>query len=100
MRSEAIKRIADTSLQVFVERLLRSGFCIVWHRFIKNAPVTCLLDICADADDQPQGIVVEVTADIVVPPLRQRLVLVIRASGAQLRGGEVEDAFTGRAGIM
>ena len=51
------------------------------------------LEVSGDAEDQPVRIVVEIAADVIVAALGERLILVIRAAGLELRGRQVEDAF-------
>ena len=93
MRSQAVERVLEAALQVLVERLLGARLIVVGHRLVENAPVAGLLDIGGNADDQPVRIVVEVAANVVVAALGERLVLVIGATGRQLRRGQVEDAL-------
>ena len=93
MRPKAVERVLEAALQVLVERLLGARLIVVRHRLVEDAPVARLLEIGRHADDQPVRIVVEVAANVVVAALGERLVLVIRAAGRQLRRGQVEDAF-------
>ena len=58
-----------------------------------QSPVSLMIG--GDADDEPVRIVVEAAADVVVAALGERLVLVVRAAGGQLGGGQIEDALAG-----
>ncbi len=93
MRPQAVYRVLEAALQVLVERLLGAWFIVVGNRFVEDAPIARFLDIGGHADDQPVRIVVEVAANVIVPALGERLILMIGAAGWQLRRGEVEDTF-------
>ena len=95
MRAEALQCIREAALKVVIERRFRTGLIVVRDGLVEDAPVSGLLQISRDADDEPMRIVVEAAANIVVAALGQRLVLVVGAAGGQLRGGQVEDAFAG-----
>jgi len=85
---------------VFVKRLLGARFVFELHRFVEDAPVAGFLEVGRDAQDEPVRIVVEAAADVVVPAFGERLILVERAAGLELRGRDVEDAFAARAGTI
>ena len=91
MRSKPGQRVAEASLQVFIERLLRAGLVVILDRLVENAPVARLLQIRRHAHDQPERIVVESAANVVVAPLGQRLILVVRPAGWQLRRRQVQN---------
>ena len=57
--------------------------------FVHQIPAG-FLDIGNHGQDQPERIVVEISSDLVVALLGQRLILVIRAAVRQLRGGEIK----------
>ena len=61
-------------------------------------PIAGFLDVGGDAQHQPERVVVEVAADVVVAALGQRLILVERAAVFQLRGGQIEHALAGARG--
>ena len=91
--SKPIQCIGKAALQVVVERRLGARLVVVRHRLVQDAPVAGLLQIRGDAHDEPERIVVETATDVVVAPFGQRLILVVRAAGRQLRCGQVQDAF-------
>ena len=98
MGAETLERVMEAALEMLVERRFGAGYVVVGHRLVEDAPVAGFLNIGANADDQPVGIVVEAAADVVVAALGERLVLVISATGGKLRCGEVEYAFARAAG--
>ena len=95
VRAEAFERVIEAAAQVFVERLLGAGLVLELHRLVEDAPVAGFLEVGRDAEDEPVRVVVEAAADVVVAALGERLILVERAAGLELRGGDVEDAFAG-----
>ena len=97
VRAEAFQGVIEAAAQVLVERLLGAGFVLEGHRLVQDAPVAGFLEVGRDAQDEPVRIVVEAAADVVVPALGERLILVEGPAGFQLRGRDVEDAFA-RAG--
>src|ERR1035437_2745738 len=78
-----------------VERRFGARLAVEGRWLVQNAPVNRLLEIGGDADDEPERIVFKAAADVVIAALGEGLVLVIRAAGRQLRGGQVEDALPG-----
>ena len=72
---------------------LGAGLVVVRHRLVEDARVAGLLDVGGHAQDQPQRVVVEAGADVVVAALGERLVLVVGAAVGELRRGDVEDAL-------
>ena len=93
MRAETVERVLDAPLKVLVERRLGTRLVVIRHRLGQDRPVAGFLQIRGHAQDQPEGIVVEVAADRVVAALGERLVLVVRAARGQLRRGDVQDAL-------
>ena len=95
VRTDTFEGVIETAAQVFVKRLLGARFVFELHRFVEDAPVAGFLEVGRDAQDEPVRIVVEAAADVVVPAFGERLILVERAAGLELRGRDVEDAFAG-----
>ena len=95
VRPEPIEGVPETPLHVFEEGCFAPGPVVVLNGRIQNCPVPRLFEICGDPDDQPEGIVIKIAADIIVPPFRQRLVLVVCAAALELRGREIENALPG-----
>ncbi len=98
MRSQPIQGVAQTPLEVLVKGLLAAGPVLIDHRFVQDAPVAGLLQVGSHAQDQPQRVVVEIAADVVVAALGERLVLVIGAPRLQLRRRQVQNALAGALG--
>jgi hypothetical protein len=64
------------------------------HRLVEDRPVAGLLEVAGDTEDEPQRVVVEAGPDVVVPPLGQGLVLVVRRAVGELSGRDVQDPLT------
>ncbi len=77
VRADALERIADAALQVLVKRRLAARLVIIGHRLIQNRPVAGLFEIGRHAEHQPERIIVEIAADVVVAALGEGLVLVV-----------------------
>ena len=69
------------------------GIAVVGGGLIQDAEVAGLLDVGRRAGNQPQGIVVEAAADVVVALFGEGLILVVAAAVAELGGGDVQDAL-------
>ena len=91
MLPKPLQRVAEAAMQMLVERLLGAGLVVVGRLLVENAPIAGLLQIGRHAEDEPMRIVVESATNIVIPALRQRLVLVISAAAIELRRGQVEN---------
>jgi hypothetical protein len=81
-----------------IKRFLRAGLVIVRNGFIQNAPIACLFKIRCHSQHQPERVIVEIRADIVVAAFGQRLVLMIRTAVRELRRGEVQNPLAGAFG--
>jgi len=68
------------------------------HGLVQDRDVAGLLDVGHDGEHEPRRIVVKPAADVVVPALREWLVLVIGAAIRELRRGDVEDPRPGALG--
>ena len=53
---------------------------VIGHHFLKYVEIAGLLDVCRGGKYQPQRVVVEIAADLVVALLGERLVLVVRTT--------------------
>ena len=62
---------------------------------LQNGKVPRLADISVSTGNQPQRVIIEAAAHIVVAPFCQRLVLMIGGAVRPLDGGNVDDAFPG-----
>jgi len=95
VRADALERIGQAALQMFVKRGFTAGLIVIRDHLVKNRPVAGLLEISAGAEDQPEGIVIEIAADVVVAAFGQRLVLMIGAPAGQLGGRQVQHPLAG-----
>ena len=86
-------RIADAAAQMLQERYFRALFVIERRRLVQDREVAGLLDVSRGAGDEPERIVVEARADVGIPALRERLVLVVGAAVRELDRGDVQDPF-------
>src|SRR5471032_2776343 len=93
MRPKPLQRVAEASLKVLVKRLLRARLVVIRNRFVENAPVAGLLQVCGHADDEPMWIVVESAANIVVAPLGERLKLMIGTTVGKLCRCQINDSL-------
>ena len=82
-------------LQVLEECDLRTRLVVEGHHLVEDREVACFLDIGHGTEDEPAGIVVESTADVVVAALGEGLILVIAAAIGELGRGDIDDALTG-----
>ena len=82
-------------LQVLEEGDLRAWLVVKRHHFIENREVARLLDIGNGTEDEPAGVVVETTADVVVSTLGEWLVLVVAATVRELCRCDIDDTLTG-----
>src|SRR5512142_419240 len=98
MWPKPLDRVAEAAAQMLVERLLRTRFVVERNRLVKNAEIAGFFQISGDGENQPVRVVIESAADIVISALRERLILVIRATGCKLGCGKVENAFARTSG--
>ena len=87
------EHVVERALEVLEERRRVLRVVVERHRLLQDAEVARLLDVGGRARDEPQRVVVEAPADVVVPALRERLVLVVGAPVVLLRRRDVEDAL-------
>jgi len=85
---------------MLIERLLRTRLIVVGHRLIQDAEISSLLEIRGHPHNEPKWIIIEVAADIVVAPLRQRLVLMICSARRELRAARSRIRSLARLGAM
>ena len=87
--------MAEADFEVLQKRNLRSGLVVKGHFFIEDAEVSGFPDIGHRAEDEPEGVVSESAADVVVAAFGEGLVLVVASAVRELRGGNVQDALPG-----
>ena len=80
------------------QRLGLAQVAVIGHHLVQYGLVARLLDVGGHAEDQPQRVVVEAGADVVVALLGQRLVLVVGGAVLHLGGGDVQNALAGQLG--
>ena len=80
VRPALLQRVRDADFQVVQKIRLGVRLVGVAARRLQDAHVAGFLDVLAGRQDQPQVVVVEVTADLGVALLRKRLVLVIASA--------------------
>ena len=86
--------------QVLHQCYLTAGLVVEGYHLVENGEVACLLDICHRSEDEPAGVVVEASADVVVAALGERLVLVVATAVGELGGGDVDDALARTLGYL
>ena len=91
--AEVVEDVVERALQVLEERRRVLRVVVEGHRLLQDPEVARLLDVGRRPRDEPERVVVEARPDVVVPPLRERLVLVVGAAVRLLGGGDVEDAL-------
>ena len=84
MRTEVVDDVVHRNLQVLEERDLSAGLVVEGHHLVEDGEVARLLDISHRTEDEPAGVVVETTANVVVATLGQGLILVIAAAVGEL----------------
>jgi hypothetical protein len=100
VRAEPVQCVPQRPFQVLVKRRRSVRRVGVGHGLVQDRLVAGLLQVGGDPGHQPERIVVESRPDGVVAALGERLVLVVRAAGDQLGGGQLEDAGAGPAGCQ
>ena len=91
--TEVIGDMVETDLQVFQQRLLAAGPVVERNRLVEDRKIARFLQIGDRPEEQPERIVAEPAADVVVAAAGQGLVLVIASAVGELGGGDVEDAL-------
>ena len=95
MRALVVDHMVEAVLQVLQQGAAIVGVAVVGSRLIQDGEVAGLLDVGRCTGDQPQRIVIEAAADVVVALLGQGLVLMVAAAIAELGGSDIQDALTG-----
>ena len=93
VRPEVFLHVVERAAHVLEERRARVGIVVERHGLFEDRPIPGLAHVGGHARDEPERVVVEAAADVVVAALRERLVLVVGAAVGLLRGGDVEDAL-------
>ena len=98
--AEVAHHVVEAHAQVFHEAHFGAGLIVEGHGFVEDGEVAAFLDIGDGAENQPHGVVVEATADVVVASLGERLILVVATAVGKLRGGYIDDALAGTLGNL
>ena len=93
MGAPVVHHMVEAGLQVLQQGAAVLGIAVVGGGLVQDAEVAGLLDIGRGAGNQPQGVVVEASADVVVAFLGEGLILVVAAAVAELGGGDVQNAL-------
>ena len=100
VRAEVPEHVSEADRQVVEERRLAARPVVERNLLVEDREVARLLEVGDRAEDEPERVVVEAAADVVVAALRERLVLVVAAAVRELRRRDVEDAFAGAFGNL
>ena len=95
MRAEVVHGVVERAAQVLIERGLVGRRVVEGDHLLEEGRVARLADVGADAQHEPERVVVEVRADVRVAALGERLELVVRGAVGELRRGDVEEAGAG-----
>src|SRR5690625_1459080 len=68
---------------------------IVRHLLIQDGKITGFFNVIGGGENQPQRVVIKVTANGIVTALGKRLVLVVRGAVFKLRGGDIQNTLFG-----
>ena len=81
---------SKTPLEAALERFFGAGDVLVRHHLVQGVPVPGLLEVDHRAEDEPERVITEVSADGVLTALHQWLALVVRASTRPLPGHQIQ----------
>ena len=68
---------------------------IIRRADIENPIISGFFNIGNNSQNQPQRIVVEISANLIIALLCKRLILMVRATIRKLRGSKINNAFPG-----
>ena len=85
----------DAPADMLQQGHLGAGNIVEGGGMIEDRKIAGLLDVGTDGAHQPQGIVIEAAADVVVAPLGQGLILVIGGAVGKLDGSDIDDPLPG-----
>ena len=90
--------VAETPPQMLHQRRCLGRVVVKVTGLVQYAPVPCLPQIGVCSGDQPERIIIESAAYRQIPPLCQRLILMVRTAVRELGGGNVQNALAGTSG--
>ena len=91
MGAKIVDSKVDAAAHVLQQRHFRAGHVVEGGGVLQNGEISRFLHIGADRAHQPQGIVIEAAANVIVAPLGQGLVLMVGGAVGKLDGGDVND---------
>jgi len=94
MRAESFERVADSPLEMLVQRRLAALPVVVWNGLVQEACIAGLLEVRSGSEDEPKRVIVEAGPDRVVAAPGEGLILVIRPAIGKLGRSNVEDPLT------
>ena len=94
MRTEVLDDVVHRDLEVLEEGDLRTWLVVEGYHLVEDGEVACLLDIGHRTKDEPAGVIIETTTNVVVTTLGEGLVLVIATTIGELRRCDIDDALT------
>ena len=97
---EVLEHVVDAPAKVLHQRSCFLGFVVKRHLLIEDLPVAGLLHVGRGRGDEPERVVIEVAANVIVPPLRERLVLVVGATILKLSSRNVEDSLASARSVL
>ena len=100
MGTEVLHHMVKRHLEVFEECHLGTRLVVEGYHLIEDGVVSRLLDVSHRTEDEPTGVIVETTTDVVVTTLGEGLVLVVAAAIGKLCRGYIDDALTCTAGNL
>ena len=95
VRPQVVQDVVERYPEVLQQADFGPGTVVEGDRFVEYAEVAGLLDVCDGAEDEPERVVVESAAYVVVAALGERLVLVVAPSVGELRRCYVDYPFAG-----
>ena len=96
MRPAVVHHMHEADFQMLQQRAAVVRIAVVGGRFVQDSEVAGLLDIGGRTGNQPQRVVVETAADVIVALLGQGLVLMVASAVMELRRRDAWAAGVGR----
>ena len=100
MGPAVVDHVIKADLQMLHQSAAVIGVAVIGRFFIQDGEIAGFLDVSRGARDQPQGIVIETAANIVVALLGQGLELVVAPAVPKLGGGDIQNTLPGALGNL
>ncbi len=94
MWSKVINNMVERNHEVIKQASRYGNIIVKRNHFIQYSKIACFLDIARCSQDQPHGVVIKSTTDIIITPFGEGLVLMVAASVLELGRGNIDDAFS------